>query len=99
MGIESDQLVLDYLSRVGDLAQQRQLSSGDRMRLVSQLRQEIEQQRTKAADSPGAVKRILGRIGSPEDVVREAGGRAPARRAEGARGAGRMCRNGRCTGR
>ncbi|MBQ0986618.1 hypothetical protein KBZ10_19305 [Streptomyces sp. F63] len=84
MGIESDQLVLDYLSRVGDLAQQRQLSSGDRMRLVSQLRQEIEQQRTKAADSPGAVKRILGRLGSPEDVVREAGGRTPG----GARGAG-----------
>ncbi|WP_030546175.1 hypothetical protein [Streptomyces albus] len=90
MGIESDQLVLDYLSRVGDLAQQRQLSSGDRMRLVSQLRQEIEQQRTKAADSPGAVKRILGRLGSPEDVVREAGGRAPggARAADTGRAAG-----------
>lgn len=88
MGIESDQLVLDYLSRVGDLAQQRQLSSGDRMRLVSQLRQEIEQQRTKAADSPGAVKRILGRIGSPEDVVREAGGRAPGETGGGSAGRG-----------
>ncbi|MCC3653270.1 hypothetical protein LIX60_17730 [Streptomyces sp. S07_1.15] len=88
MGIESDQLVLDYLSRVGDLAQQRQLSSGDRMRLVSQLRQEIEQQRTKAADSPGAVKRILGRLGSPEDVVREAGGRAPGETGGGSAGRG-----------
>ncbi|WP_095757196.1 hypothetical protein [Streptomyces xinghaiensis] len=88
MGIESDQLVLDYLSRVGDLAQQRQLSSGDRMRLVSQLRQEIEQQRTKAADSPGAVKRILGRLGSPEDVVREAGGRAPGETDGGSTGRG-----------
>ncbi|PGH49009.1 hypothetical protein [Streptomyces sp. Ru87] len=76
MGIESDQLVLDYLSRVGDLAQQRQLSSGERMRLVSELRTRIEQQRAHGADNPAAVKKILGRLGTPDDVVGAAGGRS-----------------------
>ncbi|MEV0223705.1 hypothetical protein [Streptomyces sp. NPDC050704] len=71
MGIESDQLVFDYLSRVGDLAQQRQLPSGTRMRLVSELRGEIDRRRAKVttADSPAAVRRILDRLGSPESVV------------------------------
>ncbi|TXL87282.1 hypothetical protein [Streptomyces sp. IB2014 016-6] len=70
MGIESDQLVYDYLSRVGDVAQQRQLPSGDRMRLVSELRGEIDKQRGKfGGDSPAAVRRILGRLGSPDQVV------------------------------
>ncbi|WP_405616251.1 hypothetical protein [Streptomyces sp. NBC_01508] len=70
MGIESDQLVYDYLSRVGDVAQQRQLPSGERMRLVSALRGEIDKQRGKfGADSPAAVRRILGRLGSPDQVV------------------------------
>ena len=66
MGIESDQLVFDYLSRVGDLAQQRQLPSGTRMQLVSSLRNEIDRQRAKYdPDSPAAVRRILGRLGTP----------------------------------
>ncbi|WP_455351081.1 hypothetical protein [Streptomyces sp. SYSU K217416] len=80
MGIESDHLVYDYLSRVGDLAQQRQLPSGDRMRLVSTLRSEIDKQRAKqTADNPAGVRRILGRLGSPEDVVAAAtDGTAPA---------------------
>ncbi|MFC8825569.1 hypothetical protein ACFT9I_09465 [Streptomyces sp. NPDC057137] len=70
MGIESDQLVYDYLSRVGDVAQQRQLPSGERMRLVSELRVEIDKQRGKfGGDSPAAVRRILGRLGSPDQVV------------------------------
>ncbi|WP_405797825.1 hypothetical protein [Streptomyces sp. NBC_01506] len=70
MGIESDQLVYDYLSRVGDVAQQRQLPSGERMRLVSELRGEIDKQRGKfGGDSPAAVRRILGRLGSPDQVV------------------------------
>ncbi|MFE0138275.1 hypothetical protein ACFWY6_43040 [Streptomyces sp. NPDC059037] len=73
MGIESDQLVFDYLSRVGDLAQQRQLPSGTRMRLVSELRNEIDRSRTKAtADNPAAIRRILDRLGSPEDLVEAA---------------------------
>ncbi|MFE3825827.1 hypothetical protein [Streptomyces sp. NPDC059092] len=73
MGIESDQLVYDYLSRVGDAAQQQHLPSGDRMRLVSTLRNEIDKQRGKfGTDSPAAVRRILGRLGEPHVVVREA---------------------------
>ncbi|MER6997611.1 hypothetical protein [Streptomyces sp. NPDC000410] len=78
MGIESDQLVFDYLSRVGDLAQQRQLPSGTRMRLVSSLRNEIDRQRAKYdPDSPAAVRRILGRLGTPDEVVAVAAGEAP----------------------
>ncbi|MFD7018905.1 hypothetical protein [Streptomyces sp. NPDC059928] len=73
MGIESDQLVYDYLSRVGDLAQQRQLPSGDRMRLVSALRNDIDRQRAKyATETPATVRRILGRFGTPEEVVETA---------------------------
>ncbi|MEV0316983.1 hypothetical protein ACIBKX_31870 [Streptomyces sp. NPDC050658] len=74
MGIESDQLVFDYLSRVGDLAQQRQLPSGTRMRLVTELRNEIDRSRAKAADTPVAIRRILDRLGTPEDLVDAAAG-------------------------
>ncbi|MFH8467473.1 hypothetical protein [Streptomyces sp. NPDC017991] len=85
MGIESDQLVFDYLSRVGDLAQQRQLPSGTRMRLVSELRGEIDRRRTKAAlDSPAAVRRILDRIGTPESVVAAANSRTDGSAGTGA---------------
>ncbi|CAL9309788.1 MULTISPECIES: membrane protein [Streptomyces] len=70
MGIESDQVVYEYLSRVGDVAQQRQLSSATRMRLVADLRNEIDRRRAKATvDSPAAVRRILTRLGSPDEVV------------------------------
>ncbi|MEU6703238.1 hypothetical protein [Streptomyces wuyuanensis] len=82
MGIESDQLVFDYLSRVGDLAQQRQLPSGTRMQLVSSLRNEIDRERARyGTDSPAAVQRILGRLGTPDEVVDGAAsgpGRRPA---------------------
>ncbi|OQR59001.1 hypothetical protein B6E66_37785 [Streptomyces maremycinicus] len=81
MGIESDQVVYEYLSRVGDIAQQRQLSSATRMRLVSELRNEIDRRRAKAVvDSPAAVRRIIERLGSPDDIVAAAasrGGDAP----------------------
>ncbi|MFF9906994.1 hypothetical protein ACF1HU_26740 [Streptomyces olivaceus] len=81
MGIESDQVVFEYLSRVGDVAQQRQLPSADRMRLVSELRGEIDRHRARTTvDSPAAVRRILDRIGSPDDLVTAAGGTSPARR-------------------
>ncbi|GAA3101166.1 membrane protein [Streptomyces rectiviolaceus] len=74
MGIESDQLVFDYLSRVGDLAQQRQLPSGTRMRLVSELRNQIDRSRAKTTvDSPAAIRRILDRLGTPEELVEAAG--------------------------
>ncbi|MFJ5968137.1 hypothetical protein [Streptomyces sp. NPDC093060] len=75
MGIESDQVVYEYLSRVGDIAQQRQLPSSARMRLVSELRNEIDRHRARAAvDSPAAVRRILERLGTPDEVVEAAGG-------------------------
>ncbi|MBT2398512.1 hypothetical protein [Streptomyces sp. ISL-100] len=83
MGIESDQLVYDYLSRVGDLAQQHKLPSATRMRLVAGLRDEIDRQRSKfgTPDSPAAVRRILGRIGSPAELVAgvASGGALPER--------------------
>ncbi|MGC0331193.1 hypothetical protein RKD23_004183 [Streptomyces sp. SAI-170] len=76
VGIESDQVVYEYLSRVGDVAHQRQLPSAERMRLVSALRDEIDRRRAKAAvDSPAAVRRIIERIGTPDEVVTAAGGR------------------------
>ncbi|MEN3585477.1 hypothetical protein AAH978_15155 [Streptomyces sp. ZYX-F-203] len=74
MGIESDQTVYEYLSRVGDVAQRRQMTASDRARLVSRLREEIDGRRAKSADSPAAVRRILGRLGSPDEVVSAASG-------------------------
>jgi hypothetical protein len=75
VGIESDKVVYEYLSRVGDVAHQRQLPSASRMRLVSELRDEIDRRRAKATvDSPAAVRRILSRLGSPDEVVAAAGG-------------------------
>ncbi|MFF0556371.1 hypothetical protein [Streptomyces sp. NPDC004266] len=103
MGIESDQLVYDYLSRVGDLAQQRQLPASDRMKLVSGLRSEIDRRRaTHGEESPTAVRGILGALGTPDEVVDRAGPpgsrRMPGPRAgEGdeaeAEGAGRGARD------
>ncbi|KUJ69807.1 hypothetical protein ACZ90_08395 [Streptomyces albus subsp. albus] len=75
VGIESDRLVYDYLSQVGDLAQQWGLPSRDRMRLVATLRSEIDQQRAAAGSggrSEAGVKRILGRLGTPAEVVTQA---------------------------
>ncbi|MEW2165819.1 hypothetical protein AB0912_22880 [Streptomyces sp. NPDC007084] len=87
MGIESDQLVFDYLSRVGDLAQQRKLPSAARMRLVTELRGEIDRSRAKDTDdSTTAVRRILDRLGTPDAVVSAAG--AGAGGAGGGPGAG-----------
>ncbi|MFC9845904.1 hypothetical protein ACFWFF_27625 [Streptomyces sp. NPDC060223] len=84
MGIESDQLVYDYLSRVGDLAQQRQVPSATRMRLVSELRNEIDRRRAKATgDSPAAVRRILDRLGTPDEIVDAAGAGTPGEAAGG----------------
>ncbi|MGW1927132.1 hypothetical protein ACWCQ0_51310, partial [Streptomyces massasporeus] len=75
VGIESDQLVYDYLSRVGDLAQQRQLPASDRMRLVSTLRDEIDRRRaTHGEESPAAIRGILGALGTPDEVVERAEG-------------------------
>ncbi|MFC5722522.1 hypothetical protein ACFP1Z_20345 [Streptomyces gamaensis] len=84
MGIESDQLVYDYLSRVGDIAQRQAFTSAERMRLVSRLRTEIERRRAaEGADTPAAVQRILAGLGSPDEAVADAGHNAGA--ADGAR--------------
>ncbi|MFJ8213948.1 hypothetical protein [Streptomyces sp. NPDC096033] len=83
MGIESDHLVYEYLSRVGDLAQQRQLPSGDRMRLVSGLRDEIDRRRARfEPETPEAVRAVLERLGTPEEVL-DAVGRRAAQAGEG----------------
>ncbi len=76
MGIESDKLVFDYLSRVGDLAQTA-MGSADRMRLVAQLRGDIDRQRG-GGDSEAVVRRILGKLGTPDEVVRAAARQASA---------------------
>jgi hypothetical protein len=56
------------------LAQQRQMPSGDRMRLVAGLRDEIDRRRAKyEPETPDAVRGILERIGTPEDVLDGAG--------------------------
>ncbi|WP_327290633.1 hypothetical protein [Streptomyces sp. NBC_01198] len=81
MGVESDRLVFDYLSRVGDLAQTA-LPAAQRMQLVAQLRNDIDRER-RGADSAAAVRQILGRIGSPDDVV-EAAATTPGSRREAA---------------
>ncbi|MGW0766776.1 hypothetical protein [Streptomyces sp. NPDC002676] len=90
MGIESDKVVYEYLSRVGDIAQQRQLPSSTRMRLVSELRNEIDRHRAKVTvDSPAAVRRILDRLGTPDEVVEAAGGATGATGTTGTRSAPR----------
>ncbi|XIE79630.1 hypothetical protein AB6O49_19710 [Streptomyces sp. SBR177] len=66
MGIENDRLVFDYLSRIGDLAQQRHLPAAERRELVSGLRDEIERRRAVKGE---AVPGILGDLGTPDEVV------------------------------
>ncbi|MEU8539428.1 hypothetical protein AB0C52_05410 [Streptomyces sp. NPDC048717] len=65
-GIENDRLVFDYLSRVGDLAQQRQVPAAERRELVTGLRDEIERRRAvKGERVPG----ILRALGEPDALV------------------------------
>ncbi|MEV7615823.1 hypothetical protein [Streptomyces sp. NPDC089799] len=80
MGIESEHLVREYLSRVGDLAQSAELPSPDRMRLVARLRDEIERHRARyEPETPATVRHILERMGTPEEVLAtHAGAPAPA---------------------
>ncbi|MEY6567605.1 hypothetical protein AB8B12_22205, partial [Streptomyces sp. PGLac3x] len=66
MGIESDQLVFDYLSRVGDLAQQRHVPAAERMRLITELRRDIDQRRARPGGArPAAGRRARGQHGTP----------------------------------
>ncbi|WP_019549559.1 hypothetical protein [Streptomyces sulphureus] len=75
MGIESEQLVFDYLSKVGDLAHGTSLTATERARLVGDLRSRIDRMRAEegGAQSKAAVRRILSRLGKPEEVVSRAG--------------------------
>ncbi|EST39272.1 hypothetical protein N566_02905 [Streptomycetaceae bacterium MP113-05] len=79
MGIESEQLVFDYLSRVGDLAHGTSMTAADRARLVGGLRSEIERMRAAGVGTDGkaAVRKVLDRLGKPEEVVSAALGGAP----------------------
>lgn len=76
MGIEGEQLVFDYLSRVGDLAHGTNLSAAERAALVGRLRDEIGRKRAEAggAESQADVRRVLRGVGRPEDVVAAASG-------------------------
>ncbi|MBW1603755.1 hypothetical protein JJV70_16895 [Streptomyces sp. JJ66] len=80
MGNESEKLVFDYLSRVGDLAHRTTLTAAERARLVGELRAGIERLRAEgSAESAAEVRRVLNRFGRPEDVVAAAdtGGGVP----------------------
>ncbi|WMX45746.1 hypothetical protein RGF97_14000 [Streptomyces roseicoloratus] len=66
MANENDRLVFDYLSRVGDLAQRRQVPAAERRELVSGLRDEIERRREVRGE---AVPGILDALGTPDEVV------------------------------
>lgn len=69
MSIQGDQVVYDYLSRVGDLAQGKVLPAR-RATLVADLRARIEKEREKVgAGEPDAVRVLLGRLGEPEAIV------------------------------
>ncbi|MCF6523074.1 hypothetical protein [Streptomyces sp. JJ36] len=91
MGIESDQLVYDYLSRVGDLAHGTSMTAAERARLVTGLRGEIDRMRAAegGAQSKAAVRKILTRIGDPAELVAAAAGGTgvPEPRAAGEDGA------------
>jgi hypothetical protein len=85
MGVESDHLVYDYLSRVGDLAQTA-LPADRRMRLVAELRKSIDHERSRSSsrNDEATVRRILAELGTPDEVVKAA--RATGTPAADARG-------------
>ncbi|WP_130798280.1 hypothetical protein [Streptomyces otsuchiensis] len=76
MGTDGERLVLDYLSKVGDLAHSTSMSAVERRELVGRLRDEIGRQRSSVTgqERDADVKRILRTMGRPEDVVAAAGG-------------------------
>ena len=81
MGIESERLVLDYLSRVGDLAHGTSMTAAERAKLVGSVRSNIESARIHAegVETTASVRKILKQIGKPEDVVAGAvSGEVPA---------------------
>jgi hypothetical protein len=77
VSIQGDQVVYDYLSRVGDIAHGK-LSPARRATLVAELRAKIESERTQVgAEEPDQVRLLLQRLGEPEAVVAEEVRRSP----------------------
>ncbi|KRV50077.1 hypothetical protein AQ490_17845 [Wenjunlia vitaminophila] len=68
MGNETERLIDDYLGQVGELAR-RTLPSDWGGDLVARLREDIERERAEEEDSPAGIRRVLGRLGSPDEVV------------------------------
>lgn len=68
MGKSADQLILEYLAVVADIAH-RQLGSRERVDFMTRLRERIEEHRRGSAD-PAQVRRVLARFGDPERLVR-----------------------------
>ncbi|GAA2386338.1 membrane protein [Streptomyces glaucosporus] len=94
MGIESEQLVFDYLSRIGDLAHSTSMTAAERASLVNRVRADIDRRRAEAggADTVAGVRKILNTLGRPEEVVAQEGvtvpqPRKPGPAAEGGRAA------------
>jgi hypothetical protein len=77
MSIQGDQVVYDYLSRVGDLAHGK-LTPVRRAAMVAELRQRIEAEREQTgAQEPDQVRGLLQRLGDPASVVAEELRRSP----------------------
>ncbi len=77
VSIQADQLVYDYLSRVGDAAH-GVLSPTQRLRFVSALRARIDAERANAENqSIALVRQLLNRLGDPETLVRAEASRGP----------------------
>ena len=77
MSIQGDQVIYDYLSRVGDLAHGK-LAPPHRARMVAELRAKIETERAQTgAQDPDQVRDLLQRMGDPEAIVADEIRRAP----------------------
>ena len=78
---EADQLVLDYLGKVADLAQGR-MSPQSRARLIERLRQDISKRVTERnAEKPGDIRQILLGLGTAEALVTVEANKDPLYRA------------------
>ncbi|GAA2426603.1 hypothetical protein [Streptomyces macrosporus] len=79
MGIESEQLVFDYLSRIGDLAHSTSMTAAERARLVNRVRADIDRRRAESggADTVAGTRKILAALGRPEEVVAQEGVSVP----------------------
>lgn len=78
MSVQAEQLVYDFLSRVGDAAH-GVLSPTARLRFVSELRSRIDAERARTVnESVADVRSLLSRLGDPELLVRAEASRGGA---------------------